>query len=217
MAAACVGARAGWRCFARRACGWSAGRRRLERGGPGAGGGPSGKARGEDDEREGDAEREDGQERNRRHRQACPVLQGALAQALHRLQYDGEYRCFQPEEQRRHRAELPQRGVQRAECPDTDGAGQHEQRAGGQAPRYAVHQPADIDGELLRFRPRQQGAVGQGVQEALFADPPFFVHQDAMHHRDLPRRPAEGERCDTHPRFQRLAEGDGFGHGFGFV
>ena len=71
-----------------------------------------------------------------------------------------------------------------------------------------MHQPADIDGELLRLGAGQQGAVVQRLQEALLADPLLLLDDDAMHHRDLAGRAAEGERGDARPDLHRLAEGN---------
>ena len=58
------------------------------------------------------------------------------------------------------------------------------------APR-AVHQPADVDGELLRLGAGQQHAVVERVQEALLAEPAPALDQLAVHDRDLPGRAAE--------------------------
>ena len=55
----------------------------------------------------------------------------------------------------------------------------------------AVHQPADIDRQLLRLWSRQQHAIVQRVQKSPLADPFLLIDQNAMHHRDLPGRPAE--------------------------
>jgi hypothetical protein len=41
----------------------------------------------------------------------------------------------------------------------------------------AVHQPADVGGELLRLWSGQQHAVVERVQEAAFADPAPFLDQ----------------------------------------
>ncbi len=46
------------------------------------------------------------------------------------------------------------------------------------------------------------------MQKARLADPFLFVDDDAVHHRDLPRRTAEGERGDTEPHPERLGKRD---------
>ena len=58
-------------------------------------------------------------------------------------------------------------------------------------PQRAVHQPADVDGELLRLGAGQQHAVVERVQEPLLADPAAPLDQLAVHDRDLACRPAE--------------------------
>jgi hypothetical protein len=54
-----------------------------------------------------------------------------------------------------------------------------------------MEQPTDVGGKLLRFRPRQEHAVIEGMQETLFPDPSLLFHQDTMHDGDLTRRSAE--------------------------
>src|SRR5690606_27316328 len=61
-------------------------------------------------------------------------------------------------------------------------------------------------GQLLRLRPRQEHAVIKGVEKTAFADPAFFLHQNAVHDRDLPGRAAEGEQGDARPHPNRLAK-----------
>ena len=71
-----------------------------------------------------------------------------------------------------------------------------------------MQQPADVHRELLRFRSRQQHAVVQRMQEPALADPALLLDQNAVHHRDLPGRPAEAERGDLRPDPYGLTERD---------
>ena len=71
-----------------------------------------------------------------------------------------------------------------------------------------MHEPADIDGELLRLRSWQKMAVVQRVQEARFGNPSPLLDDDAVHDRDLSGRPAEAEQGDAQPDLERLAETD---------
>jgi hypothetical protein len=57
-----------------------------------------------------------------------------------------------------------------------------------------MQQPADIGGKLLRFGARQQHAVVKCVQKPAFGNPVLFLDQNAMHHGDLPGRPAETQQ-----------------------
>jgi hypothetical protein len=70
-----------------------------------------------------------------------------------------------------------------------------------------VHQPAEVDGELVRLGSRQQHAVVERVQEPRLADPALLLDEDAVHHRDLPGGTAEAERRDLRPDPDGLAEG----------
>ena len=72
----------------------------------------------------------------------------------------------------------------------------------------SVHEPADVDGELLRLGAGQQHAVVERVQEALLADPAAPLDQLAVHDGDLSRRAAEGDEAELDPEAERLREGD---------
>jgi hypothetical protein len=73
-----------------------------------------------------------------------------------------------------------------------------------------MHQPGDIDGELDRFRARQQHAVVERMQEAVFGDPAAFFDQFLMHHRDLSGGTAEADEAELEPVGEGIAKG---GHG----
>ena len=77
--------------------------------------------------------------------------------------------------------------------------GSTNRRAGDQAALGPVQQPADVDGELLRLRARQQHAVVERVKESRLADPALLLDQDAVHHRDLPGGPAEARERRSAP------------------
>ena len=55
--------------------------------------------------------------------------------------------------------------------------GSTNKRAGDQPAAGPVHQPADIDGKLLRLGTRQQGAVVQRLQESVLADPLLLLDE----------------------------------------
>ena len=74
-----------------------------------------------------------------------------------------------------------------------------------------MHQPADIGGELLRLRARQQHAVVQRVQETRLRYPALLLDDDAVHHRDLAGRSAERQQRDAQPDPERLAHADAMG------
>ena len=71
-----------------------------------------------------------------------------------------------------------------------------------------MHQPADIDRQLMGFRPRQQHAVAQRMQKPRFADPFLLVDDDPVHDRDLPGRTAETERGHAQPDAEGFSERD---------
>ena len=72
-------------------------------------------------------------------------------------------------------------------------------------PERAVHEPADVGGELLRLGAGQEHAVVQGMQEAVLADPALLLDDDAVHDRDLAGGAAEAEQRDAQPDPEGLA------------
>ena len=123
-----------------------------------------------------------------------------------RLEHDRQHRRLDPVEQPRHQRRLPERDVDEAQPHDREKPRQHEQQPRHQAPARAVQQPAQIDRQLMRLRPRQQHAEVERVQEPLLADPTLLLDQDAVHHRDLPGRTAEAQRRDPRPDPHRLGK-----------
>src|SRR4030095_10433523 len=84
---------------------------------------------------------------------------------------------------------------------------EHDKRAAAcNAPSRFVPQPADVDGELMRFGAGKQHAKIQRVQKTCVVDPAFFLDQLGMHHRDLPTRSAEGYEAELQPKSKRLGE-----------
>ena len=162
----------------------------------------------DDDDGERHVVEEDGDEGRDRDRAHDVVAQGALADAQHRLDHDHQHGGLQPEEQALHQRHLAQQHVDPGKRHDGEQPRQDEQCAGHQAAPGLVHQPADVDGELLRLGAGQQGAVVQRLQETLLADPLLLLDDDAMHHGDLAGRSAEGECRDTGPHFHGFGEGD---------
>ena len=133
-------------------------------------------------------------------------LQRAAADADQRLDHDHQHRRLDAEQRAvDHRDAAPEH-VEQADREHHQRARQHEQDPGREPAAHAVQQPADVGGELLRLRPGQQHAEVERVQVALLLDPLLLVDQDAVHERDLARRPAEAEAADLEPDAERLRE-----------
>jgi hypothetical protein len=165
----------------------------------------------EHDERERDAEREDGDERGRRDRDHDPVLQRAAADAQDGFDDDREHRWFQAEENGRDERDVGVAHVQDAQRQDGEESRQHEQRAGDETSPPPMEHPPAVRGELLRLRSGQQHHVAHRVEESVLAEPTALVHEDALHDRDLAGRASEAERRDTGPHAEALPEGDPVG------
>ena len=165
-------------------------------------------SRGQHDEREGDGEKEQRDESHRRDHDRKPRFERAAADTQHGFDDDGEHRRLEAEEQAGDEAHIAPDDVDPAERHQGDDARHDEQHAGDNAAARLVHQPADIDGELLRLGPRQKMAVVQRMQKARFGNPAPFFDDDAMHDRDLSGRAAEAEQGDAQPDLERFAEAD---------
>jgi hypothetical protein len=173
----------------------------------GAGGEEAAGTGGQDDGGERHRQQEDAREGQGRHHHQHPVLQGALADAQHRLDHHRQHRRLQPEQQPLDHGHLVETGVEAGQPHHHHEAGQHEQCAGHHAAQRAVKQPADINGELLRLGAGQQHAIVECVEEPRLADPAFFIHQDAVHGGDLPGRAAETQQADPEPYAQGFGQG----------
>ena len=154
---------------------------------------------GEHDQRERNGEEEDGDEGEAGEHHHGAVLERALADPEHGLDHDREHGGLEPEEQGLQGGRAMEQRVERAQGQDDDEAGQDEQRARDHAAPGTVQQPADVDGELLRFGAGQEHAVVERVQEPRLADPALLVDQDLVHQRDLAGGTAEAEQADLQP------------------
>jgi len=130
---------------------------------------------------------------------------------------DGGHRRLDAVEDAGHRRHVAEGQVDPGQARQHEHRGQHEQRAGDDAAPGAVHQPADVDGELGRLGPGQQHAVVEGVQEAPLGDPAAALHQLLVHHGDLTGRAAEADEAELQPVAEGFAERNGEGRGVGSV
>ncbi|RCW82367.1 hypothetical protein C7476_108182 [Phyllobacterium bourgognense] len=62
-----------------------------------------------------------------------------------------------------------------------------------------LQQPANINGQLLGLRSRQQRAVVECMQEARFTDPAFLFDDNPVHHGNLASRTAETQGGNPRP------------------
>ena len=135
------------------------------------------------------------------------LLERPLRHPPERFGHQRDDGALQAEEHAHQPRQLPEGGIGRAQGEDDAEARQHEQDAGGQTATHAMQQPADIGRELLCFRPGQQHAEIECMQELRFADPFSLVDHEAVHEGDLACRPAEAEATDLEPELGCLGEG----------
>jgi hypothetical protein len=162
--------------------------------------------RAENDDRKWNGEKENANESCRREANHHIVLKRAPADPHNRFQHDCEHCRLETEKQRNDHRHIAVGGIHVAQRHDREDAGDDEQDASNDAAERAVHQPADIGGELLRLRSRQEHAVVERVQESRFRDPALFFDDNAMHHRDLPRGATEAEARHAQPHLHGIPE-----------
>jgi hypothetical protein len=146
---------------------------------------------GEDDHRERQFQKGDGDEGEDGDEDHVPALQRPLRHLDQRFENDGQYSRLQAEQQTLDQADFTEQQVEAGEQRQHKRAGQHEQQSGHQSAPDAMQQPAGIGGKLHRLGSGQEHAVVERVQEARFVQPFLLVDQDAVHQGDLPGRPAE--------------------------
>jgi len=121
------------------------------------------------------------------------------AAAMPRSQHDGGNGRLDAVQQPGHRRHLPESHVAPTQRNQQQQRRQHEQAAGYQPTGGAVHQPADVGGQLLCFRTWQHHAVIQRVQKALLGNPAPLFDQFAVHQRNLPGRAAKADAAQLQP------------------
>ena len=138
------------------------------------------------------------------HRQLPGRAQRLAAYAVQRMQHDGRHRRLDAVEQCSHQRLRPPCHVDPAQSDQHQQRRQHKQHAGRNATPRLVHQPAQVSGQLLCFRSRQEHAKVERVQKAFFRHPAAPLHQLAVHDGDLSGRPAKTDESQLEPKAQGL-------------
>ncbi len=150
-------------------------------------------------ERKRNIQRKDGHERSGRNAPMPAVLEGAGPHAVGGLCHQrGDSRLYAIEETCND-GHVTMGHIQPRQRNDEKEGRQNKKNAGQHTAPGPVQQPAQIGGQLLRFRPGQQHAIVEGVQKALFGDPPAAVNQLLMHEGDLTGRAAKADEPQLQP------------------
>src|SRR6266853_1804154 len=102
--------------------------------------------------------------------------------------------------------DISKRDINVTERPKNKDRRNNKESAGNNTAARLVQKPADVNGELLRFRARKQHAKVQRVQKPGIVDPAFLFDQLGVHHCDLTARSAKGNKAKLHPEPKRLAK-----------
>ena len=150
---------------------------------------------GEHDRRERNREGEDRDEGRDRDQPVQRMANDPLPDAPRGVEHDRDDGRLDAVEEARDERHVAVRHVEPRQRDQHDERRQHEQRARDDAAPGAMHEPADVGRELLRFRTRQHHAIVERVQESRFRNPALRLDQIAMHERDLPGRTAEADEA----------------------
>ncbi len=113
-----------------------------------------------------------------------------------------------PIEQARHQRHFAIGNIEPGQQDQDEQGGQYKQHTGDDAAPGAVQQPADIGGQLLRLRPRQQHAVIERMEKASLGNPAAALHQLLVHDGNLAGRAAKADEAQLEPEPEGLQQAD---------
>ena len=157
----------------------------------------------------GQFKKRQGEERCQGHQHQGWMVQGASAHAPGRLQHDRQHCRLEGPEHSHQQRQLPPEHIDAGEGDQQQHRGHQKQAAGDQPPRDAMHQPAQIGGQLDGLGAWQNHAVIQGMQIAPLREPAAPLHQLPMHQGNLTRRSSKAHQ----PQLQPEAAGGTQAHG----
>ena len=135
-----------------------------------------------------DGKRDEGRPRKHPSR---PPLQRPTGNAQQRFHNENQHGALQPVENRRDKGNVTENREQRRQDQHQKGTGQNKQQPRRKSALGAIHQPAEIGCQLLRFRPRQERAEIQRMQKPAIADPAPLIDKFTVHQRNLACRTAK--------------------------
>ena len=95
-------------------------------------------------------------------------------------QHDRQHRRFEHGKHHRQQWQMAPEGVASCQGREHQNRGRQKQSTGDQPAPGAMHEPAQVGGQLGGLRPRQQHAVVEGVQVAPLREPAATLHQLPM-------------------------------------
>ncbi len=134
------------------------------------------------------------------------VAQGARAHAPGGLEHDGRHGGFDACKQTRYQRRVAKNQIDPGQRNQQEQRRQNKQDTCHDAARAAVHQPAQVGGQLLRLRAGQHHAVVQRMQKAALRNPAPALHQFLVQKSDLTRRAAKADAADLQPKPPGLAQ-----------
>jgi hypothetical protein len=156
------------------------------------------------DDREWHAEQKERHERDAGKHPGHTALERTPSDAQHGLDHQQKHGALQAEEQSRDHRDCAELGVDERQRQHDDCARDDEQQSGDETADGSMHEPAEIDCELLGLRSWQKVAEIQGVQKPSVADPLAVIDDLAMKQRDLAGGTAKGQAADLEPEARCL-------------
>ena len=134
------------------------------------------------------------------------AIERAPADGHQRLQHDRDDGCLESHQYPARHRQAAEARIRIRETKQQQDGRPDEAEPGDQSAAYAVKLPAQVDGELQRFGPREQHAEIERARELLFTEPAAPLDDLAMHHRDLPRGTTERNQAQPQPESCRFSE-----------
>ena len=128
-----------------------------------------------------------------------PPPQRTTGNSKQRLHNKNQHGALQPVENRKDEGDFTKNREQRRQDQHQKGTRQNKQQPCRKSTLGAIHQPAEIGCQLLRFRPRQERTEIQRMQKPAIADPAPLIDKFTMHQSDLARRATKGQTSDPRP------------------
>ena len=137
------------------------------------------------------------------------MVQGAPAHAPGRLQHDRQHRWFERPEHCHQQRQLAKKHIDAGKGDQQQHRGGQEQAAGDQSTGDAMHQPAQIGGQLDGLWARQHHAVIERMEITPLREPVAPLHQLAMHQGDLTRWATKAHQAQLQPEAARIGQAHG--------
>jgi hypothetical protein len=133
-------------------------------------------------------------------------LQSTLGEFDDSLRHDSQHRSLDAKKQPINQTDTCSHHIEQTEAQHEQRTGHHKQNARNQTTTNTVQIPADVSGNLLRLRPRQQHAQVESPDKPALFHPFAFINHKRVHHGDLGSGPPKGEDANLRKRAREFTQ-----------